>query len=167
MLSPLLVLVTVPYPVTIAPTLQSRNSLGGGSACSACSATRMEGAAGLPVDSLAALLSCQERTTLVLDCRPFMSYNAGHVVEAVNVHCPSILKRRSGGFVALENIVPDREHRERLQSGGYRAVVVYDQCTNDLASADPDSNLYSVMKSLIQQVDVEKVFYLVGELSQS
>lgn len=165
MISPLLVLVTVPYPLTIAPTLESRNDLGDGdSACACCSSNRMEAAVtGLSVDSLATLLSCQDRTTLVLDCRPFMSYNTGHVVEAVNVHCPSILKRRSGGFVALENIVPDPTHRERLQRGGYRAVVVYDQCTNDLASADTDSNLYSVMKSLIQQVDVEKVFYLVGE----
>ncbi|KAK7089864.1 hypothetical protein V1264_024922 [Littorina saxatilis] len=122
----------------------------------------MEGAVGLSADALVSLLSCHDQCTLVLDCRPFMAYNTGHVVEAVNVHCPPILKRRSGGFVALENIVPDPGQRDRLRCGGYTTVVVYDHATHDLASADRDSNLYSVVKSLLQQVDLDTVHYLIG-----
>ena len=138
----------------------------------------MEEVTGISPDALVSLLSgrggdCPHHlnhhhpsaSTLVLDCRPFMAFNQGHVVDALNVHCPPILKRRSGGFVALENIVPCPVRREALRLGRYRSVVVYDQATSDLAaaSADRDSNLYSVVKSLVQQVEVEHIYFLVGE----
>ena len=86
-----------------------------------------------------------------------MAYNTDHVVRAINVHCPPILKRRSGGFVALENIVPDLEQKQKLQSGGYGAVAVYDQGTHHLHTADKDSNLHNVVKNLRQLVDVERI----------
>ncbi|KAL8603693.1 hypothetical protein ACOMHN_017190 [Nucella lapillus] len=120
---------------------------------------------GVSPDTLASLLSSPDqagRPTLVVDCRPFMAYNSGHILESVNVHCPPILKRRSGGFVALENIVVDKERRERLQRGAYGSVVVYDQNTDDLQGADRESSLYSVLKSLGQQVSMDSVVYLLG-----
>ncbi|XP_076460769.1 dual specificity protein phosphatase 1-like [Babylonia areolata] len=144
----------------------------------------MEGSAtveGVSTDTLATFLSGQNcghnndnddnsgvaGPTLVVDCRPFMAYNTGHILGAVNVHCPPILKRRSGGFVALENIVVDEEKRGRLQRGGYGRVVVYDQSTADhlpssSSEADRDSNLCSVLRSLRQQVSLDQVFYLLG-----
>ena len=61
-----------------------------------------------------------------------------------------------------ENIVPDFEQRQKLQTGGYCAVVVYDQATQHLHTADKDSNLYNVVKSLCQQVDVDRIYYLAG-----
>lgn len=125
----------------------------------------MEGAVGISSDNLVQMLSRSDgESTLVLDCRPFMAYNQGHVMDAVNVHCPPILKRRSGGFVALENIVPCCHKRERLLRGCFTNVVVYDRRTEDLTRAitDTDSNLYSVLKSLLQQVDLDRVFYLIG-----
>ncbi|PVD30606.1 hypothetical protein C0Q70_09879 [Pomacea canaliculata] len=67
------------------------------------------------------MLSCSDSHTLILDCRPFMAFNKGHIVGAINVHCPPILKRRSGGFVALENIVPCAEKREKTCEWTVRA----------------------------------------------
>ncbi|GAB1607565.1 dual specificity protein phosphatase 4-like [Argonauta hians] len=100
--------------------------------------------------------------TLILDCRPFLSFNEGHIITARNVHCPPILKRRSGGFISLENIVPDETKRLHLTSGHYTSVVLYDHDTNTLADASHDTNLYLVFKSLNQQIQNVDIFYLSG-----
>ncbi|KAL3863886.1 hypothetical protein ACJMK2_005613 [Sinanodonta woodiana] len=108
------------------------------------------------------LLQSQCQYTLVLDARPFMAYNITHIVSAINVHCPPILKRRSNGFVALENIVPCETSRKLLLEGHFRHVIVYDAQTTDLAISTQDSNLYSVLKSLRQQVELDEVYYIIG-----
>ncbi|XP_041369264.1 dual specificity protein phosphatase 1-like [Gigantopelta aegis] len=99
---------------------------------------------------------------LILDTRPFMSFNTCHIENSTNVHCPPILKRRSGGFVALENIVPCEKKRECLLRGDFTTVIAYDQNTTLLSDAAQDSSLYSVLKSLNQQVDVPNIYYLAG-----
>ena len=63
----------------------------------------------------------------------------------------------------MENIVPDLEQKQKLQSGGYGAVVVYDQATHHLHTADKDSNLHNVVKNLRQLVDVERIYFLPGD----
>lgn len=98
----------------------------------------------------------------MLDCRPFMAFNEGHIRSSLNVHCPPILKRRSGGFVALENIVPCSEKREMLKSGQFNTILVYDSDTSDLTLSSKDSNLYSVLKSLRQQVENCPAVYIRG-----
>lgn len=120
---------------------------------------------GITVDMLVKWQENGAEEILILDSRPFISYNEGHIVTATNVHCPPILKRRSGGFVALENIVPCAEKREKLESGDFKRVVVYDEDTVDLELSAKDSNLYSVLKSLRQQIDsieVDELCYIKG-----
>lgn len=111
-------------------------------------------------------IKSQPECTLILDSRSFMSYNENHIVHSENVHCPPIVKRRSGGFVALENIVPCEVKRKQLESGVFRKIIVYDGDTCDLTSASKDSNLYSVLKSLRQQlvdkIDSGDICYLKG-----
>lgn len=111
-------------------------------------------------------IKSQQECTLILDSRSFMSYNENHIVHSENVHCPPIVKRRSGGFVALENIVPCEVKRKQLESGTFRKIIVYDGDTCDLTSASKDSNLYSVLKSLRQQlvdkIDPGDICYLKG-----
>lgn len=111
-------------------------------------------------------IKSQPECTLILDSRSFMSYNENHIVHSENVHCPPIVKRRSGGFVALENIVPCEVKRKQLESGIFRKIIVYDGDTCDLTSASKDSNLYSVLKSLRQQlvdkIDPGDICYLKG-----
>lgn len=120
---------------------------------------------GITVDMLVKWQENGAEEILILDSRPFISYNEGHIVTATNVHCPPILKRRSGGFVALENIVPCTEKREKLEGGDFKRVVVYDEDTVDLELSAKDSNLYSVLKSLRQQIDsieVDELCYIKG-----
>ena len=103
-----------------------------------------------------------ELKLLMLDTRPFIAFNEGHISNSCNVHCPPILKRRSGGFVALENIVPCSRKRDMLENGQYDRVIVYDNDTVDLESSSKDSNLYSVLKSLHQQLEISEVYYVKG-----
>ncbi|KAJ8317695.1 hypothetical protein KUTeg_005599 [Tegillarca granosa] len=110
-------------------------------------------ASGIECGLLAQWIRNRSERMLLLDCRPFMAFNEGHIVTSCNVHCPPILKRRSGGFVALENIVPCEKRRQKLEDGEFDTVVVYDSNTSDLANSAKDSNLYSVLKSFRQQVE--------------
>lgn len=120
---------------------------------------------GISVRKAAECVRCEENRALLLDCRPFIAYNDNHIRGAVNVYCPPILKRRSNGFVSLENIVPCEHKRKLLQDGHYDTVVVYDTDTTDLSLSGKDSNLYPVLKSLRQQVDLSQVSYIVGGYS--
>jgi len=102
-------------------------------------------------------------STLLLDCRPFIAFNENHIVNALNVYCPPILKRRSNGFVSLENIVTCEHRRRQLRDGHYSRVVCYDTDTEDLAQSGKDSNLYAVLKSLRQQVDIGQISFITGK----
>ncbi|XP_045188674.1 dual specificity protein phosphatase 1-like [Mercenaria mercenaria] len=117
---------------------------------------------GISVENVADCLQSNTTGTLLLDCRPFIAFNDNHVLDALNVYCPPILKRRSNGFVSLENIVTCERKRKLLQEGQYKSVIVYDADTTDLAHSAKDSNLYPVLKSLRQQVDIEQVNFIIG-----
>lgn len=67
---------------------------------------------------------------LVIDSRSFLAFNAGHVRTAHNVHCPTIVRRRCGPRLPLENVVRCPDARDRLRAGNFGAVVVYDHRTS-------------------------------------
>lgn len=119
-------------------------------------------AKGVSPEIVADCLQNASNSTLILDCRPFMAFNETHIKHSSNVHCPPILKRRSNGFVSLENIVPCERQRRNLQDGHYRNVIICDADTKDLSSPAKDSNLNSVIKSLKQQVEINDVMFLIG-----
>lgn len=120
-------------------------------------------AKGVNPEKVADCLQNATNSTLILDCRPFMAYNEKHIKYSSNVHCPPILKRRSNGFISLENIVPCERQRRNLQEGHFCNVIVCDANTVDLSSPAKDSNLNSVIKSLKQQVEIDVVMFLIGK----
>ncbi|XP_059162112.1 dual specificity protein phosphatase 1-A-like [Physella acuta] len=123
----------------------------------------MENVCGLNVTEVTEVLaSGNSDQILIIDCRSFLAFNQSRIVESVNIHCPPILKRRSGGFISLENIVPCEEKRAMLLKGVYPNVLVYDDNTLELAQASSDSNLLSVIKSLLKQVDSLSVRFIIG-----
>ncbi|KAK7011405.1 dual specificity protein phosphatase 1 [Biomphalaria glabrata] len=123
----------------------------------------MEAVCGLTVLQVSDMLATRNADhILIIDCRSFMAYNQGRIVQSVNIHCPPILKRRSGGFIALENIVPCDSKRADLLKGAYPTVLVYDECTVELTQAHSDSSLLSVIKSLLKQVGDITVRYIKG-----
>ncbi|XP_077992339.1 dual specificity protein phosphatase 1-like [Glandiceps talaboti] len=99
-------------------------------------------------NSLANVLQKNIETILLIDCRPFLAYNSSHIATAQNIHCPTILKRRSKGTVALENIVPCKDTRERLRNGDYKTIVAYDLDTLEWESLSKDCNLKLILRSL-------------------
>ena len=99
---------------------------------------------------------------LVVDCRPFMVYNSSHIRSAHNVHCPPILKRRTGGAMPLENIVRCPKTRVKLLSGVFKSVVLYDDCTRCLTELSPDSNIAIVLKSIRNGAGFQSVYFLEG-----
>lgn len=45
-------------------------------------------------DTLVALLEAGLDRVVLIDCRPFVDYNTSHILEAVNVNCSKLMKRR-------------------------------------------------------------------------
>ena len=111
-----------------------------------------------------ALSGAESRAVLVVDCRPFLKYNLSHISSAHNIHCPPIVKRRSGGSLPLENIIRCAETRSELLNGGvYSTIVVYDDSTQQLETLTKDSNLALVLKSLTDDTKFRDVYFLSGE----
>jgi len=85
---------------------------------------------------------------LVVDCRPFTSFDSARVDGAVNVHCPPIVRRRAGGQIPVVNVVRSAEALADVTSGRCRAVVVYDESSNSVDELDNDSNARLSLNSL-------------------
>lgn len=79
---------------------------------------------------------------LILDSRPYISYNDGHIVGAKNMYCPPISKRRfvNGGKLHLEKML-DSDVRHRLVSGGYSQIVIYGDSEDELVHTDSNMNI--------------------------
>ncbi|XP_061180485.1 dual specificity protein phosphatase 4-like [Saccostrea echinata] len=79
---------------------------------------------------------------LILDSRPYISYNDGHIVGAKNMYCPPISKRRfaNGGKLHLEKML-DSETRHRLTSGSYSHIVIYGENEDEVLHSDSNVNI--------------------------
>ncbi|KAB1260111.1 Dual specificity protein phosphatase 1 [Camelus dromedarius] len=79
----------------------------------------------LDAGGLRTLLRERAAQCLLLDCRSFFAFNAGHIAGSVNVRFSTIVRRRAKGAMGLEHIVPNAELRGRLlalpRRGGYEA----------------------------------------------
>jgi len=114
---------------------------------------------------------------LLLDCRSFLAFSAGHVRGAVNVRCNSIVRRRArGSALSLERVLAgDEEARARLRAGLYSAVVLYDERTPDAEAVvaagsrrrggggGEDSTLALVLNALCTDAPGNDVFLLKGK----
>jgi len=98
---------------------------------------------------------------LVVDCRPFTSYNASHVDGAVNAHCPAIVRRRAGGLIPAVNVVRSSEALADLTSGRCRAVVVYDEWSESVDQLDAESNAQLSLNSLGTVLPPSTALYLL------
>ncbi|XP_029025509.1 dual specificity protein phosphatase 4 [Betta splendens] len=101
---------------------------------------------------------------LLLDCRSFLAFSAGHIRGAVNARCNTIVRRRAKGSVLrLEQVLAgDDEARGRLRSGMYSAVVLYDERTPDSDAVKEDSTVTVVLNALCRDCSSANVFLLKG-----
>ncbi|KAM9704978.1 dual specificity protein phosphatase 16 isoform 2-T2 [Menidia menidia] len=84
--------------------------------------------------ALVALLEGGAERVVLIDSRPFVDYNAAHILEAVNVNCSKLMKRRlQQDKVQIAELL-QHSARKKLELQGDQEVVVYDQ-----SSSDPDA----------------------------
>lgn len=90
--------------------------------------------------------------TVLLDCRPFLSYNNNHIAGAINVNCSDRINRRrlQQGRVPLWDLVPSREGKETLKKNMLADVVVYDDSTSDVDKLSPYHPLALVLHALCE-----------------
>lgn len=101
---------------------------------------------------------------LLLDCRSFLAFSAGHIRSAVNVRCNTIVRRRAKGSVSLDQILAgDEEVKCRLISGLYSAVILYDERTPDAAALKEDSTIALVFNTLGRDTFNTDVYLLKGQ----
>ncbi|KAK2893145.1 hypothetical protein QQF64_034890 [Cirrhinus molitorella] len=109
-------------------------------------------------EGLVALLEGGLDRVLLIDSRPFVEYNACHILEAVNVNCSKLMKRRLQQDKIQISELLQHSAKRKLELQG-QEVVVYDQSSSDLASLSSEAFLSVLLAKL------EKSFSSVHLLS--
>lgn len=117
----------------------------------------------LDAGGLRTLLRERAAQCLLLDCRSFFAFNAGHIAGSVNVRFSTIVRRRAKGAMGLEHIVPNAELRGRLLAGAYHAVVLLDERSAALDAAKRDGTLALAAGALSREARAAaQIFFLKG-----
>merc|ERR1719318_1225643 len=127
----------------------------------------MQQATTISGDQLAKRLRAREgrpgrQSFLLLDCRPFIAYNVGHVRGAINVNCCDRFnrKRLQQGKASLADLATTKEGKEALKKRNWKEVVVYDDSSEDLSSLPYSHTLFLVINSLLE--DGRQPVMLIG-----
>ncbi|KAM7378619.1 hypothetical protein PAMA_013499 [Pampus argenteus] len=99
-------------------------------------------------ETLVALLEGGLDRVVLIDSRPFVDYNASHILEAVNVNCSKLMKRRlQQDKVQIAELL-QHSAKKKLDLQGDQEVVVYDQSSTDPAALSSDSFLSVLLVKL-------------------
>ncbi|XP_044199060.1 dual specificity protein phosphatase 16 [Thunnus albacares] len=99
-------------------------------------------------EALVALLEGGLDRVVLIDSRPFVDYNASHILEAVNVNCSKLMKRRlQQDKVQIAELL-QHSAKKKLELQGDQEVVVYDQSSSDPAALGSDSFLSVLLVKL-------------------
>uniref|UniRef100_A0A8C6UYH8 Dual specificity phosphatase 16 n=1 Tax=Neogobius melanostomus TaxID=47308 RepID=A0A8C6UYH8_9GOBI len=110
------------------------------------------------ITNMALLEGGLDRVVLI-DSRPFVDYNSSHILEAVNVNCSKLMKRRLQQDKVQITELLQHSAKKMLEFRGTQEVVVYDQSSSDLAAHSSDSFISVLL------VKLEKTFSSVHLLS--
>uniref|UniRef100_A0A3P8UVN7 Dual specificity phosphatase 16 n=1 Tax=Cynoglossus semilaevis TaxID=244447 RepID=A0A3P8UVN7_CYNSE len=89
-------------------------------------------------EALVALLEGGLDRVVLIDSRPFVDYNVSHILEAVNVNCSKLMKRRlQQDKVQIAELL-QHSAKKKLELHGDQEVVVYDQSSSDPAALGSD-----------------------------
>lgn len=99
-------------------------------------------------ESLVALLEGGLDRVVLIDSRPFVDYNASHILEAVNVNCSKLMKRRlQQDKVQIAELL-QHSAKKKLELAGGQEVVVYDQSSSEPSSLSSESFLSVLLLKL-------------------
>ncbi|XP_068611678.1 dual specificity protein phosphatase 16 [Brachionichthys hirsutus] len=99
-------------------------------------------------EALAALLEGGLDRVVLIDSRPFVDYNASHILEAVNVNCSKLMKRRLQQDKVQITELLQHSAGKKLVLHGSQEVVVYDQASSDPAAPSAESFLRILLVKL-------------------
>ncbi|XP_069484809.1 dual specificity protein phosphatase 16 [Ambystoma mexicanum] len=100
-------------------------------------------------ERLVAMLEAGMEKVLLIDSRPFVEYNTAHILDAVNINCSKLMKRRlqQDKVVITELIQHSAKHKVEIDCE-LQQVVVYDQNSPDVSSLSPESFLAVLLGKL-------------------
>ncbi|XP_072341445.1 dual specificity protein phosphatase 16 [Scyliorhinus torazame] len=114
-------------------------------------------------EKLVGLLENGMERVLVIDSRSFVEYNASHILDAVNINCSKLMKRRlQQDKVQIIELI-QHSAKQKITLDGGQEVVVYDQCTQDVNAISSDCFL-SVLLSKLEK-SFNTVSLLIGGFS--
>ncbi|XP_023673608.2 dual specificity protein phosphatase 16 [Paramormyrops kingsleyae] len=101
-------------------------------------------------EGLVALLEGGLDSVLLIDSRPFVDYNTWHILEAVNVNCSKLVKRRlQQDKVQITELI-QHSAKKKLEPQWGQEVVVYDQSSRDPSALSSEAFI-SVLLSKLEQ----------------
>nr|XP_002731106.1 PREDICTED: dual specificity protein phosphatase 10-like [Saccoglossus kowalevskii] len=122
--------------------------------CTTCQTNNNEGdVTELTPQELARKLMGSRREVVVVDCRPFTSYNKSHISDSLNISCSDRLskKRLQQGRVTLSDLVSSADGKIAFQRRFNKEVVIYDENTNDIDCVTSMNPLTLVLTSLREE----------------
>ncbi|TKS90376.1 Dual specificity protein phosphatase 16 [Collichthys lucidus] len=99
-------------------------------------------------EALVVLLEGGLDRVVLIDSRPFVDYNASHILEAVNVNCSKLMKRRLQQDKVQINELLQHSAKKKLELQVDQEVVVYDQSSSDPSSLGSESFLSVLLLKL-------------------
>ncbi|XP_072000991.1 dual specificity protein phosphatase 16 [Engystomops pustulosus] len=114
----------------------------------------------LTVDKLVTWMEGGAEKVLLIDSRPFVDYNSSHILDAININCSKLMKRRlQQDKVQITELIQHSAKQKVELECRVQQVVVYDQSSADVSSLPADCFLSVLLGKL------EKLFSHVHLLS--
>ncbi|XP_066211626.1 dual specificity protein phosphatase 16 [Saccopteryx leptura] len=99
-------------------------------------------------ERLVALLESGTEKVLLIDSRPFVEYNTSHILEAININCSKLMKRRLQQDKVLITELIQHSAKHKVDIDCSQKVVVYDQSSQDVTSLSSDCFLTVLLGKL-------------------
>lgn len=115
-------------------------------------------------EALVALLEGGLDRVVLIDSRPFVDFNSAHILEAVNVNCSKLMKRRLQQDKVQISELLQHSAKKKLELQVDQEVVVYDQSSSDPTALSSESFLSVLLVKL--ERSFPSVHLLSGGFSQ-
>lgn len=99
-------------------------------------------------EALVALLEGGLDRVVLIDSRPFVDFNSAHILEAVNVNCSKLMKRRLQQDKVQIHELLQHSAKKKLELQVDQEVVVYDQNSSDPTALSSESFLSVLLVKL-------------------
>ncbi|KAM6417278.1 dual specificity protein phosphatase 16 isoform 1-T5 [Pluvialis apricaria] len=115
-------------------------------------------------EKLVALLESGTEKLLLIDSRPFVEYNTSHILDAININCSKLMKRRLQQDKVLITELIQHSAKHKIEIDCKQEVVVYDQSSKDVTSLSSECFLTVLLGKL--EKNFSSVYLLSGGFAE-